>query len=465
MPSRSDLFSRTLANREEFERLATDAGTHNSLNRSAASILRAADFAVSTGTGVYRSQYLELLLLNMADQLARKKTSPRRGVLHVMTQAYQSGGHTRVVERWISHDSHHCRHSVFLTGQGKLPIPQKIPALTLASGGQVFRSSRYASLVSRALTLQKVAQEYDFVVLHTHMQDPVATLAVGAQNFAASVIYYNHADHRFSLGMGAASVVAETRSWGENISSLKRGITDSVVLGIPLQKDMAGHYRKNFSTRAKLNIPAASKVIFSAASEHKFVPFQEFNFLQAAVKILLQQPTAHLLLVGVGKEFLQRNLTNIDGGETVGSRMHTASAVGEELFIDYLMTADLVIDSFPENGSTTLMDCVSHGLPVVSLMAPTGQMDYLVNTREYAPDVETLIRQVLCLLDNEQLSRHVWQEQHARLMNDSSPANFSKRLRSLYARAVSSKPIGLGDRIQAVGLGDIDLLHTARSHI
>ncbi|NHO16515.1 glycosyltransferase [Acetobacter peroxydans] len=465
MPSRSDLFARTLANREEFERLVTDAGTHRNLNKSAASVLRAADFAVSTGTGVYRSQYLERLLLNMADQLARKKTSTRRGVLHVMTQAYQSGGHTRVVERWINHDSHHCRHSVFLTGQGKLPIPQKIPTLTRASGGQVFRPSRYTSLVSKALTLQKVAQEYDFVVLHTHMQDPIATLALGAQNFAASVIYYNHADHRFSLGMGAASVVAETRSWGKNISSLKRGITESVVLGIPLQKDMAGHYRKNFSTRAKLNISAASKVIFSAASEHKFIPFQEFNFLHAAVKILLQQPTAHLLLVGVGKDFIQRNLMDIDGGEAVCARIHTASAVGEELFINYLMTADLVIDSFPENGSTTLMDCVSCGLPVVSLMAPTGQMDYLVNTREYTPDIEAFIRQVLCLLDNEQWSRRVWQEQHERLMNDSSPVNFSKRLHSLYAQAMSSKPIGLGNRIQAVGLGDIDLLHTARGHI
>lgn len=445
--------------------MVTDAGVYSSLNKSAVSIRRAADFAVSTGTGVYRSQYLELLLLNMADRLARKKTPKRRGVLHVMTQAYKSGGHTRVVERWIEHDSHNCRHSVFLTGQGKLSTPQKLLTLTHASGGQLFRSFHFMSIVSKAQTLQKMAQEYDFVVLHTHMQDPVATLAVGAKNFSASVIYYNHADHRFSLGMSAASVVAETRSWGKNVSVLKRGITESVVLGIPLQYDMTEHYTKNFSTRAKLNIPVTGKVIFSAASEHKFIPFQEFNFLDTVVKILLQKPDAYLLLVGVGKNFLQNNLKNIDGGEAVSARIQVVSVVEEKLFIDYLMTADLVLDSFPENGSTMLMDCVAHGLPVVSLMAPTGQMDYLLNTKEYTLTIEAFIRQSLYLLDNEQLSRHVWQEQHARLIDDSAPVNFSKRLHRLYAQAVGSEPIGLGVQIHDVGLADIDLLHTARSNI
>lgn len=463
MLSRPDLLSITLANREEFEMLVTDAGAHTNIDKSAASILRAADFAVRTGTGAYRSQYLEFLLLNMADQLAEKKILSRRGVLHIMTQAYEHGGHTRVVERWINHDSHHCRHSVFLTGQGELPIPQKIPTLAKASGGQVFRPPHYASIISTALTLQKVAQEYDFVVLHTHMQDPTATLAVGAKNFAASVIYYNHADHKFSLGMGAASVVAELRSWGKNISSLKRGITESVVLGIPLQKDIPGHYRKNFSTREKLNIPSASKVLFSASSPHKLIPFQEFNFFHAVVQILLQKSTVHLLLVGVDKYLLQKNISNIEGGEAVSARIHTIHTVSEGDFIDYLMTADLVIDSFPENGGTMLMDSVSRGLPVVSLMTPVGQMDYLLNTREYTPNVQAFIQQALYLLDDEQLSRHVWQEQHARLMDESAPANFSKRLHSLYAQAISSEPIGLGGQIQDVGLADIDLLHTARS--
>lgn len=80
----------------------------------------AATFATSHATDIFASEIIENVFLELAQNHSVKLSSEynKNTVLHVMTEAYNSGGHTRCVERWISQYPEH-KHSCVILNQKK----------------------------------------------------------------------------------------------------------------------------------------------------------------------------------------------------------------------------------------------------------------------------------------------------------------------------------------------------------
>ncbi|RBW54978.1 hypothetical protein [Ruegeria sp. A3M17] len=466
MHSRRELLSRTIANAQRFERICFELAAIKAPSKKMKAIEVAAHFANGTGAGVYRSRELEAALSELAKMIASPidpgKTD-RSGVLHVMSTAFPWGGHTRVVERWIDLDGEKRSQSVVLTEQGTQPVPKLLNDVVTNAGGAIHRLRDKKSIETRAEELKSIALGYAFIVLHIHMHDIVPSLAFGLPSFPVPVIFYNHADHRFSVGMEVAHAVAETRSWGRALTGARRGIPNSKRLGIPLSIKETGSSTDQGFSRDQLSIPKEAKIAIASASQYKFQPFLDLNFFETVKKLLRRNNRIWVLLVGVSETFCRQQLIAAGCDAYDLQRVIPIRACDEAQFKSYLKAADVALDTLPENGCTAAMDYISNGLPVVSRKTFIGQMDYLIDQPEYVRTDDEFIDQVLGLMDANNDHKITAARQFENLNNDCRSEVFLGRLDDLYTSATVKNPVGLADGNLFHGFSDLDLFHTHRT--
>jgi hypothetical protein len=169
-----------------------------------------AEYAWQNHTGRFSSVLLEQLLHEIALK-AQVATSnylkhvpnarcERSTVLHVLTEAYELGGHTRLASRWIQRDSQHS-HSVILTRHNSPSIPKHLEDSLMKTGGKLWNLFRFSSgFFERAKWLGEIAKTCDLVVLHIHPGDIVPVLAFADRNDIPPTVFLNHADHVFWIG-------------------------------------------------------------------------------------------------------------------------------------------------------------------------------------------------------------------------------------------------------------------------
>ena len=196
------------------------------------------DWAWFNHTGLFASPTFENLLTTVGTRLLSPPPQLRvpngtREVLHVLTQAYSTGGHSRLAWRWMSLDGS-SRHSVILTSQYQLEVPRD---LVDACEGRITALTG-ASLVEKVQELGPRLTDFDIVVLHIHPFDTVAVAACAGIATRPRTLLVNHADHVFWLGLSAADQIVNLRPASEWIASDRRtGSTDRFVrLPIPLDE-------------------------------------------------------------------------------------------------------------------------------------------------------------------------------------------------------------------------------------
>ena len=128
--------------------------------------------------------------------------------LIVFTLSYFTGGHTRVAERWIETDTHHRYSVAFTAPQNGLEIPERLKNAVAQSGGELLFVNGENALET-GLNLRRIASKFESVVLFTHMGDPTAIIAFASSDFKRPVGFYNHADHRFWLGVSISDIIGE----------------------------------------------------------------------------------------------------------------------------------------------------------------------------------------------------------------------------------------------------------------
>ena len=106
-------------------------------------VSKIAHFSVFNHTGLYSCEECERALLECANNLPEientklftKKDLKRRKVLHVLSEGYSTGGHTRLVKNWIEIDKDSV-HSVVTTWQSDT-LPDWLLKAIDDSGGEV----------------------------------------------------------------------------------------------------------------------------------------------------------------------------------------------------------------------------------------------------------------------------------------------------------------------------------------
>ncbi len=370
----------------------------------------AADFASRTHLGFYASLDLELLLLEVAQQLEKRTASstldfsgaPAHGengmpnVLHVMTYAFATGGHTKVVERWIRYSADTAAQSLVLTEQTN-PLPATLASsVTKAAGFTLSLANGSADLLQRAALLRRIAQRWaDVVVLHVHPHDTLPTVAFGNED-GPPVVLFNHADHVFWLGVSVVDLVLDMHPLGQQLTRDRRGIQETTVLPIPAAQPKAEP--SDQAARNQLDISGDKVVLLTIGQHYKYVPFVSYDFLAAMQGILARHPETLLIAVGP-----RRDKRWLDASNRTGGRIRIPGGPQENVDLFYAC-ANIYLDGFPFGGGTALLDAGAKGIPSVGLYKSEvpiiGSADdislgalgvYVASIDEYVASIERLI--------------------------------------------------------------------------
>lgn len=358
------------ASRRDFDaclkrgRDAVDAG---SLLSGAVWAQVAADVAFHKHAGIFCSAELESLLLEISRGLvpgaepqganfdAPKGEKPR--MLHVMTNAFSTGGHTRLVERLAGSAASH-EHVLVTTAQ-RGDLPERLQKVFCAgSRNWVDLSTPGSDLLSRSLRLRAIArEEADLVVLHAHPFDVVPTLAFGVPG-GPPVVLLNHSDHTFWVGVSVADVISELRLAGQELTFARRQGALSRILPIPLVDVQPYPAEVRAAARERLNIAPDQVALLTIATSYKYTPLGEYDFLGCAKEMLERNDKAVLLACGPQDAGSWR-----EASEAVGGRIRAFGVQSD--ISDFHAAADLYLDPFPVASLTSWLETALRCVPVL----------------------------------------------------------------------------------------------------
>ncbi len=325
----------------------------------------AAHFAWFNHPGRYCSPRLETALAAVSATLdlpERREPDPRR-VLHVLTQAYPTGGHTRWARRWAELDTAHDT-TVVLTNQRGLAVPDNL------------RSVRYLTgdLLHRAASLRALAADASQVVLYAHPYDVVPLLAFAAWPDRPPIIVADHVDHAFWLGVSVADVVACHRSEGRRVAVERRGVDPARCLMLPLPPAEIAERGSKEQARVVLGIAPSARVLLTVGDAYKYQTNGP-GMVDALRPVLDADPAAVLIAVGPSPEGMWASYPQV---RAVGHQTNMAP------FWD---AADVYLDSWPCSGATSAMEMAARGVPVLHY-CPDADAERFYYPDPVGPDVQ-----------------------------------------------------------------------------
>ncbi len=396
-------------------------------------------FAVRNYTSHYYSEVLENYYLGLVKKSSHKfKPCPVKSgsVLHVMTSAYLSGGHTRIVERWIDSAPTDEMHSVVLIRQRKKKqIPARLQWVVAEKKGTLVRFPYLLSMVWKANQLRKMAMGYKTIVLHQNMTDPVPLMAFGDTAFPRPVIVFNHAGHSFWIGRNAADLVIDIEKSQNQITHHKRGIKNSLLLNLPYDSSESPDRPEKKVLRKQFDLPENSQVLVSMASAYKYTPVLDYNFPEMLHTILQQHTDAVVLIIGVASqqspdwERLEMDFPN---------RVRLLGILENKEVSPYLQAADLYLDSFPYSSFTSMLDAVAEGhLPVLCLHNPIGTLSFIEGTDADVITIETMVERSIELLAHPEKREKLYRLLRKRMEQMTHVDLFQQKVHEAYALAKS----------------------------
>lgn len=397
------------------------AREHNLIQRCALA-KQAADFAVCHTTDVFSSPIVEEPFITLANKInvpLSKKYTPNT-TLHVMTESYISGGHTRCVERWAQQMKKY-KHSCVLLRQND-EIPKQLGQIMQDSGGELFVFDKNETIVETANRLRELASNYELIVLHIHMNDPIALIAFGTTKFTRPIIFFNHADHAFWVGVSVSDWVADLNRNRNKLTIESRGSKKSSVLGIPADNSKLLKIDKTVA-RKKLGLPLDKKIIFSSGQPMKYDPLGHPDFSDIISDIIDKDKNIIFYVAGANKNaiFWPKMLKKYPKNLFLPGRLDYATE-----YPMYLAASDLVIDSIPVGGETAVIDAVKAGKPVLTLNRLV-QADFLITSKGCCNTYSDLLEKSHKILYDKKYEKEVYNDIYSRFIKETNLKDWCKR--------------------------------------
>jgi hypothetical protein len=281
-------------------------------------------------------------------------------VLHVATELYPTGGHTRLLWRWIAQDPSH-RHDVVLTRSRNGYIPPELAEAVEASGGTITSIGPSTGIHAAARKLRRISSHAKAVLLHDHPFDVCAYLAFRGDPLTP-VALVNHADHGFWVGVGVAQSVVNFREGGEALCETRRGIASarSIRICLPLDLSTSSFGVDRSAAKASLGLSPDTVVLLSVGAIQKFGHgYDQPSVLELVEPVLLQEPQAMFIALGAGDSSRWRRAHARTGGRV-------QSLPPSEQIAVYYAAADIYLDTFPMTSPTALLECGAQGVPALA---------------------------------------------------------------------------------------------------
>lgn len=332
----------------------------------------AANVAWFCHAGIFVLPFAERLLrehAGLADPLAKPDPMTRSAdgrTLHVLTEVYPVGGHTRLVKRWIEglDDEPHAvvlvRQRMPLDPSWLVPEGRDVPLIDLerAGGGRRAR-------VARLVALFRAARR---VILHIHPDD-ACSVAAAYRSPDAEIHFLNHADHVAWLGAGLPVVFLNLRHRGTRLAETRRGI-DVAACGevpVPIARPLAA---SRDDARRHLGIGSHEHLILTVASGYKFNPVDGRSLLEPLGHVLRRRDV-RLMAVGVEPDHpLFAPLAARHPGRVLCLGNIPAPTL-------HRAAADVYLDSYPFCSITSMLESAAMGTPVAAYQPDPEELGIL----------------------------------------------------------------------------------------
>lgn len=361
--------------------------------------------------GYFSNYELEKVFLDASNHLPDVHCQPQpNSFLHVVTASSPTGGHVNVMGRWISSAPKNEKHSIMVLDQSV--FENEFP-MWLVEDGMIAHAGEYIELhendiLKRAYKLREKAADYSKIILYTGNNDGTPLIAFGTSSFTNPVIYFNHSDHLFWLGISIADIVADI---SYNDYTLKRRKAHKpFFLGIPPQsvKDDKSIISKE-QARKELGIPLDAFVMVTCGRPIKYKPINR-NSLARQFEKISKMTGAICYAIGPDNTISDWQEANINSGDRVSP---LGLVTNRELYDRYLYAADLYVGSYPLGGYTALMDGVQHGLPFLCLNI-SKQFCYGIDADNgegvcWCNSTKELEHKMLCAIRDKSFLSRLWQ--------------------------------------------------------
>ena len=331
----------------------------------------AANYATGKHCGLFVSQELEQILINIGQQVIKTRRVHNQSislhktiknvlnVLHVSTSVTSIGGHSRMLYRWMKQDRERS-HSLALIRQAPNEVPKILRDAVSQSHGKIYvLNEKISSILSWAKQLREIADEADVVVLHIFNFDVVPIVAFAHKDQSPPIIFLDHADHLFWLGACISDLVINLRESGMRLAQTRRGIEAKRNLLLPTILSSTNRILSRNEAKRQIEVPENSVLLLSIARGVKYKTMDGMSFADAHVPLLKRYEQAILVVIGPGK----REDWSTAIQQTQG-RIKTLDETTE--IAQFYQAADIYVDSYPFVSITTLLEAGCYGLPLVS---------------------------------------------------------------------------------------------------
>jgi len=358
----------------------------NSVEEKIRLISIASYFATYNHTGLFADKFLENELIKIAQSIKTPLEKPEKNsYLHVATSVYEFGGHTRLIDRFIKNSSG--KHSLILTKQDG-NIPEWLKKTISDKNGKIMILE--GTDIDKTQELRKIASSYEKIILHIHPFDTIPILAFGTQNFKSPVIFYNHADHVFWLGVSISDLVLDLSTEGQSLSKKRRGVKKSDILPVPVEYTQKATISKK-EAREILNLPLNKHIILSIGTSDKFRPFGKYNFIEKAFEIIKEIPNTIILVVGVSIK--EKNWK--EAFDKSDKRIIPIGLVEKAKLQYYIKSADVYLESFPLTSSTATIEVLLEGVPSICVRTEEKSWDVIREISVPLNEVVSKIKEIL----------------------------------------------------------------------
>lgn len=321
--------------------------------------------------------------------------------LHVLTEIYPVGGHTRLAKRWMDLMDEDA-HAAVLVRQRQpfeatwlLPENRQIPLINLEEKKLTRRGK-----LARLITLFNAAHR---VILHIHPDDACA-VAAAYRAPEADIRFLNHADHVAWLGAGLPGVLLNLRQRGTRFAERRRGIQAASCDVVPLPITLPPRVDRN-AARAHFGLSSQDTLVLTIASAYKFNAVGERSLLDPLDQFL-GRPDVKLMVVGATvKHPLFARLAERHPGQI----LCMGNVPAPDL---HRAAADIYLDSYPFASITSMLESAALGTPVVAYQPDHDELEILYSECAWLPeaqysarDPEQLVNLLNALVDDVQWRR------------------------------------------------------------
>lgn len=321
-------------------------------------------------------------------------------ILILNSEIYDSGGHTEVALRYAEcfcskYPIYFYITNVFRRGDNEIaPVKSNLIKEMVS---EFYMSSQNISLDKKIIELYNYILDKQITTINVniHMSDVVscACLYLIKKFTNINVIFWNHADHFYSLGTDYCDKIITRCKNGKSITPYL--IDDNKVIQLPFlmcEKDYICHenIRENF------NIPKDAFVTLTGCEMGKLGDGY-FNLVR---KLLDENKKIYHILVTNCKP---ENINGLRKKYKLDSERFIFQSF-TPYFDDYINASNLYIDSFPQGSALTLVDCIKYSIPVavkINKKSPTKSFEeYLYPNYELASETEDGLFSVVLNISN-----------------------------------------------------------------